>query len=35
MTGWRARIGVLFPGNAIGDDELWQLVPAAGTEARR
>jgi maleate cis-trans isomerase len=27
MTGWRARIGVLFPGNAIVDDELWQLVP--------
>jgi hypothetical protein len=22
MTGWRARIGVLFPGNAIVDDEL-------------
>jgi maleate cis-trans isomerase len=26
MTGWRARIAVLFPGNAIVD-ELWQLVP--------
>jgi maleate cis-trans isomerase len=27
MSGWRARIGVLFPGNSIVDDELWRLVP--------
>ena len=27
MTGWRARIGILFPGNALIDDELWQWVP--------
>ena len=27
MTGWRARIGILFPGNALVDDELWQWVP--------
>jgi maleate cis-trans isomerase len=27
MTGGRARIGVVSPGNAIIDDELWQLVP--------
>jgi maleate isomerase len=27
MTGWRARLGILFPGNSIVDDELWQWVP--------
>ena len=27
MGDWRARIGVLFPGNSIVDRELWQLVP--------
>lgn len=27
MTDWRARIGVLFPGNSIVDRELWQWVP--------
>jgi maleate isomerase len=27
MTGWRGRIGILFPGNSIIDDELWQWVP--------
>lgn len=27
MTGWRARIGILFPGNAMIDRELWQWVP--------
>src|SRR5438128_2519732 len=27
MTGWRARIGILFPGNSLVDDELWQWVP--------
>jgi maleate isomerase len=27
MRDWRARIGVLFPGNSIVDRELWQLVP--------
>jgi maleate isomerase len=27
LNDWRARIGVLFPGNSIVDRELWQLVP--------
>jgi maleate isomerase len=27
MSDWRARIGVLFPGNSIVDRELWQWVP--------
>jgi maleate isomerase len=31
MSDWRARIGVLFPGNSIVDRELWQLVPEGVT----
>lgn len=27
MSDWRARIGMLFPGNSIVDRELWQWVP--------
>jgi maleate isomerase len=27
MSDWRARIGVLFPGDSIVDRELWQWVP--------
>lgn len=27
MSGWRARIGILFPGNSLLDRALWQWVP--------
>lgn len=31
MSGWRARLGVLFTGNSIVDRELWRWVPEGVT----
>lgn len=28
MTGWRARIGVIYPSDGFQDDEFWRCVPS-------
>lgn len=28
VGGWRARLGLLTPDDAVNDDEYWQYLPA-------